>query len=168
MSNNEKNSRPGHSNVNQLTQERATKSNAIEVPSISLPKGGGAIKGIDEKFQVNPSNGTASFSVPLPLSPNRNGFTPSLSISYNSGAGNSVLGIGWGLDFPSIQRKTDKRLPRYRDFSDDEDTFMFSGAEDLVPILEPDGTGWKQVKTASGDYSVQRFRPRIEGAFFKI
>ena len=30
-----------------------TKSNSIEVPQISLPKGGGAIKGIDEKFQVN-------------------------------------------------------------------------------------------------------------------
>src|SRR6266542_6530091 len=34
-----------------------TKSNAIEVPSISLPKGGGAIKGIDEKFSVNAVNG---------------------------------------------------------------------------------------------------------------
>ena len=30
-----------------------TKSNSIEVPSIALPKGGGAIKGIDEKFSVN-------------------------------------------------------------------------------------------------------------------
>ena len=29
-----------------------TKSNAIEIPSISLPKGGGAIKGIDEKFSM--------------------------------------------------------------------------------------------------------------------
>lgn len=28
-----------------------TKSNTIEVPSISLPKGGGAIKGIDWKFR---------------------------------------------------------------------------------------------------------------------
>ncbi len=36
--------------VDALTQERATKSNAIEVPQVSLPKGGGAIKGIDEKF----------------------------------------------------------------------------------------------------------------------
>ena len=118
-----------------LTQERATKSNAIDIPQISLPKGGGALKGIDEKFQVNPSNGTSSFSIPLPLSPNRNGFTPALSISYNSGAGNSVLGIGWGLDFPSIQRKTDKRLPRYHD-TEEEDVFMFSGVEDLVPKLE--------------------------------
>lgn len=38
-----------------------TKSNAIEVPSISLPKGGGALKGIDEKFSVNAVNGTAAF-----------------------------------------------------------------------------------------------------------
>lgn len=168
MQKNEKNISSGHSSVSQLTEERATKSNAIEVPSIALPKGGGAIKGIDEKFQVNPSNGTASFSIPLPLSPNRNGFTPSLSISYNSGAGNSVLGIGWGLDFPSIQRKTDKRLPRYRDFSEDEDTFMFSGAEDLAPMLEPNGTDWTTVETMAGGYFIQRFRPRIEGAFSKI
>lgn len=168
MQKNEKKISSGHSSVNQLTEERSTKSNAIDIPSIALPKGGGAIKGIDEKFQVNPSNGTASFSVPLPLSPNRNGFTPSFSISYNSGAGNSVLGIGWGLDFPAIQRKTDKRLPRYRDFSDDEDTFMFSGAEDLVPMLEPNGTDWTAVETMAGGYFIQRFRPRIEGAFSKI
>ncbi len=121
---------------------RGSQSNAIDIPSISLPKGGGAIKGIDEKFQVNPSNGTASFSIPLPLSPNRNGFTPALSVSYNSGAGNSILGIGWGLDIPSIQRKTDKRLPRYHDGGDDEDIFLFSGAEDLVPYLKEDGAQW--------------------------
>jgi hypothetical protein len=39
----------------QLSQERATKSNSIEIPSISLPKGGGAIKGIDEKFLTLPT-----------------------------------------------------------------------------------------------------------------
>ena len=80
--------------LSQLSQERATKSNAIEIPQISLPKGGGAIKGIDEKFQVNAVNGTSSFSIPLPLSPNRNGFTPQMSLSYNSGVGNGLFGIG--------------------------------------------------------------------------
>ena len=68
-----------------------TKSNAIEVPSISLPKGGGAIKGIDEKFSVNAVNGTSSFSIPLPFSPSR-GASPSLSLSYSSGAGNGIFG----------------------------------------------------------------------------
>ena len=116
-----------------------TKSNAIEVPSINLPKGGGAIKGIDEKFSVNAVNGTASFSIPLPLSPNRNGFTPALSLSYNSGAGNGLFGIGWDLDLPAMQRRTDKKLPRYFDSNDledagKEDSFMFSGVEELVPF----------------------------------
>ena len=32
----------------------------FQAPAISLPKGGGAIKGIDEKFAVNPATGTGS------------------------------------------------------------------------------------------------------------
>lgn len=105
---------------------------SIQIPSISLPKGGGALKGIDEKFEVNSANGTAGYSIPLPLSPGRNDFSPTLALSYNSGSGNSPYGLGWSVRYPMIQRKTDKKLPRYRD----EDGFMFSGAEDLVPYLK--------------------------------
>ena len=39
--------------------------------SVSLPKGGGAIRGIGEKFSVNAVSGTASLSVPLVFSPGR-------------------------------------------------------------------------------------------------
>ncbi len=87
-----------------------TKSNAIEIPSISLPKGGGAIKGIDQKFSVNAVNGTSSFSIPLPISKAR-GAVPQLNLSYNSGGGNGIFGLGWSLGLPSIKRKTDKKLP---------------------------------------------------------
>ncbi|WP_051397877.1 SpvB/TcaC N-terminal domain-containing protein [Runella limosa] len=161
--------------VSTLSQERSTKSNAIEIPQITLPKGGGALKGIDEKFQVNAANGTASFAIPLPLSPNRNGFTPQLSLSYNSGVGNGLFGIGWELDLPSIQRRTDKKLPRYFDSNDiqkiaAEDSFMFSGAEELVPLLELDGGQWK-VKQFSDDTTnciIRQYRPRIEGGFSRI
>ena len=83
-----------------------TKSNAIEIPSLSLPKGGGAIKAIDEKFSVNAVNGTASFSIPLPFSSAR-GASPSLNLSYNSGSGNGIFGLGWSLGLASIKRKTD-------------------------------------------------------------
>lgn len=168
MQKNSQNTNKGGDPKSKLTEERATKSNALDIPSISLPKGGGAIKGIDEKFQVNSSNGTSSFSIPLPLSPNRNGFTPSLSVSYNSGAGNSVLGIGWSLDFPSIQRRTDKKLPRYRDNTPEVDIFMFSGVEDLIPRLEWDCDQWKKVVKVVGDYTIREYRPRIEGGFSKI
>jgi Salmonella virulence plasmid 65kDa B protein len=165
-----------NSSLSQLSQERATKSNAIEIPSISLPKGGGAIKGIDEKFQVNAANGTASFSIPLPFSPNRNGFTPQLSLSYNSGVGNGLFGIGWDIDLPSIQRRTDKKLPRYFDTNEveliaTEDSFMFSGVEELVPFLElKDNGAWKvrQFEDETNKFTIRQYRPRIEGGFSRI
>src|SRR3954468_19676001 len=94
------------------TDRGKTKSNSIEIPSISLPKGGGAIKGIDEKFSVNAVNGTASFSIPFPFSPARGAVSPALNVTYNSGAGNGIFGLGWTLNLPSIKRKTDKGLPQ--------------------------------------------------------
>ena len=82
-------------------------------PQISLPKGGGAIRGIDEKFAANPVTGTGALSVPLALSPGRSGFGPQLSLVYDSGSGNGPFGFGWKLSLPSITRRTDKGLPRY-------------------------------------------------------
>jgi RHS repeat-associated protein len=154
-----------------------TKSNAIEMPSINLPKGGGAIKGIDEKFSVNAVNGTASFLVPLPLSPAR-GATPSLGLSYNSGSGNGVFGLGWSLNLPSIKRKTDKQLPQYQD-AFDSDTFLFSEAEDLVPEFTKENDGSfsldpnsdyivREEDSPDGNFRIMYFRPRIEGLFARI
>src|SRR6266699_2554022 len=104
------------------------------LPSISLPKGGGAIRGIDEKFSANPVTGTGSMTVSIAASPGRSGFGPQISISYDSGSGNGPFGFGWNLSLPSITRKTDKGLPRYHD-AEESDVFMLSGAEDLVPVL---------------------------------
>ena len=109
-------------------------------PQISLPKGGGAIRGIDEKFAANPVTGTGSLSVALALSPGRSGFGPKLSLEYDSGSGNGVFGFGWKLSLPSITRRTDKGLPQYRD-GVESDIFVLSGAEDLVPVLVCDGEG---------------------------
>jgi hypothetical protein len=41
-----------------------------------LPKDDEALKEIDEKFQVNAANDSASISIPMPLSPSRGGFKP--------------------------------------------------------------------------------------------
>ena len=64
-------------------------------PSVSLPTGGGAIRDIGEKFAVSAATGTASLAVPVATSPGRAGFGPSLSLDYDSGAGNSPFGLGW-------------------------------------------------------------------------
>lgn len=154
-----------------------TKSNAIEVPSISLPKGGGAIKGIDEKFSVNAVNGTSSFSIPLPFSPAR-GASPSLGLSYNSGSGNGIFGLGWNVSLGSIKRKTDKGLPQYLD-AIDSDTFLFSEAEDLVPEFKKEADGSFQLDSndeyiinesdsPDGLFTIRNYKPRTEGGFSRI
>ena len=103
---------------------------STQPPTLSLPKGGGAIHGIGEKFAVNPANGTASLSVPVFTTPCRSGFYPQLSLSYDSGAGNGPFGLGWKLSLPSITRKTDKGLPQYRD-AQESDIFILSDADGL-------------------------------------
>lgn len=136
-------------------------------PQISLPKGGGAVRGVGEKFSVNPSNGTASMSIPLGATPGRAGFGPQLSLTYDSGAGNGPFGYGWSLGLASIKRKTDKGLPRYNDGAGlaEADVFMISDAEDLVPLQNADGT---PADMRIGSYMVRTYRPRIEGKFARI
>lgn len=50
----------------------------VAAPTLSLPKGGGAIRGIGEKFGTNPVTGTGSMTVPIATSPGRSGFGPQL------------------------------------------------------------------------------------------
>lgn len=135
-------------------------------PAVSLPKGGGAIQGIGEKFGAEPATGTGSFSVPFPTSPAREGFAPELGLAYDSGSGNGPFGVGWSLGLPAIRRKTDKGLPLYRD-AEESDVYVLSGSEDLVPVLEEDGTRHEDDTTAPG-FVIHRYRPRTEGSFARI
>src|SRR4029453_1562852 len=118
---------------------------------ISLPKGGGALQGIGEKFAPDLHTGTGNFPVPIALPAGRNGFQPQLNLVYSTGTGNSPYGLGWGLSIPGVSRKTSKGLPRY---DDSADVFVLSGAEDLVPVEEEE---W-----------MTRCRPRTEGLFARI
>jgi RHS repeat-associated protein len=114
---------------------------------ISLPKGGGALQGIGEKFSPDLHTGTGNFAVPISLPPGRGGFQPELSLVYSTGNGNGLFGLGWSLSIPGITRKTSKGVPRYGP----DDVFILSGAEDLVPLGNTNG-----------------YRPRTEGLFARI
>ena len=152
----------------QLSEEPSQRDepNAFAPPTLSLPKGGGAIRSIGEKFTANPVTGTGSLAVPLAASGSRSAFGPQLSLRYDSGSGNGPFGWGWSLSLPSITRKTDKGLPQYRD-AQESDEFLLSGAEDLVPVLLPDGRRFEDPVTVPG-YTIHRYRPRVEGLFARI
>jgi RHS repeat-associated protein len=135
-------------------------------PSIELPRGGGAIRGIGETFTANPTTGTGTLAIPISATPGRSGFGPRLTLAYDSGSGNAPFGFGWNLSIPSIARKTDKGLPRYRD-AEESDVYVLSGAEDLVPKIEPSGERHEDKDSVPG-FTIQRYRPRVEGLFARI
>ena len=118
--------------------------------AISLPSGPGSIEGLGESFEPQLNTGTATYSVGLVVPPGRVGVAPAIGLSYNGGAGNGLLGIGWSLaGLDSIHRQTDKGLPLYDETASfsGTDTFITMGGEELVPLS--DGT----------------FRAENEGAF---
>ncbi len=169
----ERTSQSGTQKATSDQSEPAANSNAFAPPTLSLPKGGGAIRGMGEKFAANPVTGTGSMTVPIATSPGRSGFGPQLALSYDSGAGNGPFGLGWNLSLPAVTRKTDKGLPQYRD-AEESDVFILSGAEDLVPVLVQNAAGnWEPEalpSRTSGEesYHIKRYRPRIEGLFARI
>lgn len=158
------------------TSEQASPASAFTPPQISLPKGGGAVRGIGEKFAANPVTGTGSLSVPIYASPGRSSFGPKLNLAYDSGRGNGPFGFGWSLDLPAITRKTDKGLPQYAD-AQESDIFILSGAEDLMPVLVQSQQGpWTREvlqrtvyqNPNSKTYRIHCYRPRVEGLFARI
>lgn len=122
---------------------------------IQLPEGGGALSGIGEKFSPDLFTGTGNFTVPIDVPAGRNGFQPELSLTYSTGNSNGPFGLGWALSVPGVSRKTSDGVPIY---DDSADTFILSGAEDLVPVKE---------EPEDAD-SYTRYRPRTEGLFARI
>lgn len=119
---------------------------------ISLPQGGGALKGIGEKFSPDLFTGTGNFSVPIALPAGRNEFQPENSLQYSTRNGADVFGLAWGLRVPGVSRKTSQGIPVY---DDKKDVFILSVAENLVGVPgAPD--------------SATRYRPRTEGLFALI
>ncbi|WP_165447361.1 toxin TcdB middle/N-terminal domain-containing protein [Rhizobium ruizarguesonis] len=111
-------------------------------PSVlSLPSGPGSIEGLGKSFEPLLNTGGAAFTIPIELPPGPAGWSPRMSLSYNSELGNSSLGQGWTLSVGlSIERQSSKGFPRYRDSdtpTELRDVFVFQG-EELVPLT--DGT----------------------------
>ena len=119
----------------------ANKSNPA-TQTIATPQGGGALHGIGETFSPDLHTGTGNFTVPITMPSERNGFQPQISLVYSTGNGNGPYGLGWSLTIPGVSRKTSKGIPRYRNdpgARQEGDTFILSGAEDLIPVSETGG-----------------------------
>ncbi|MBC7862699.1 MAG: sugar-binding protein, partial [Bacteroidia bacterium] len=134
--------------------KNTTQSAKISVQEISLPKGGGSIKGMGDSFQPNSFSGTGSYSIPIPVTQAR-GLEPQLSLNYNSGSGNSEFGLGFSLSLPRVRVRTDKGTPEYQG----KNLFILDGAGELTQT---------STTNAPNGVVIYAYAPRVEGLFSKI
>ncbi len=148
----------------------------VSSQAIALPQGTGKIQGMGESFSTQLSTGVATFTVPFALLPARGGAQPSLSLSYSSGSGHGVSGVGWDVGVAFIARQTDRGLPLYHDpgagWAPTQDRFVFNGGQELIPICQVSGGACSgalpgEQMPAWGN-GWQYFRPRVEGGFLRF
>ena len=146
-----------------------SRNGGVGIGAVSLPSGPGSIAGLGDSFQPSPGAGTGSFSIPLAVAPGTGSLAPQLNLTYEGGAGNGVLGIGWSIGPGFIQRRTDQGIPRYVDGPDgidndfdgvidnpeEVDTFVEPSGEVLVPLLD------------AADPARTNYFARIEGSFVR-
>ncbi|MEZ4328845.1 MAG: toxin TcdB middle/N-terminal domain-containing protein [Polyangiales bacterium] len=128
----------------------ATAQTGVSDERVSLPDGPGSIGGVGENADVDPNMGSMSYSVPIEVPEGETtAMTPSLSLQYSSNSGMGLLGIGWTLLTPSIERTTSRGLPTYTT----SDIFAADGGSQLVYVGDEGGA--------------RVYRARYEGAFVR-
>jgi RHS repeat-associated protein len=98
--------------------------------------------------------GTATYSIPIEVTPGTNGMQPNLAITYNSTMGRGMLGVGWTLSgFSSISR-----TQRNNYYDDAIGSIHFDGDDRLA--LD----GERLIKLSEGSYMAENavYGPEIE------
>lgn len=95
----------------------------------NLPTGPGSRGGLGDGLVRLPNRGELAWDVAVEVPQGFPGLTPDLTLRYRSGNGNGLLGVGWSLDVPAIERLTSRGVPYY----DLDDDFRF-GDDELVYV----------------------------------
>jgi RHS repeat-associated protein len=116
-----------------LLHAPAAHADGVDPTKLSLPKGPASVEGLGRSFEPSLASGTASYGIEVKLPPAVGGFSPRLSLDYDSAGGVSELGMGWKLGgVPRIRRRIEEGLPRF----DDSDSFELSGLGTPCELLE--------------------------------
>jgi RHS repeat-associated protein len=131
-------------------------------------------------FAVSPAGAqevgpTGSFQTSYPIEvPSYHGLEPDLGLTYNSSAGNGLVGVGWELSgFSYIQRASPgKGAPNY----DESDAFFLDGME-LIPCKEgmqspscqhPASSEYRAYATKAESYRRIAFDPDDSGGWWYV
>lgn len=129
---------------------------------VSLPEGPGSLEGVGDNVSVDPNMGLMRYGVPVNVPAGFAGVTPELSLSYSSGGASSIVGVGWSLHTPSIERMTMRGVPKY----DEDDRFVADGGNELVRVSEDIAAGQPAVYRTrfEADFTRYLWHARAGGA----
>ncbi|MEL6182682.1 MAG: SpvB/TcaC N-terminal domain-containing protein, partial [Myxococcota bacterium] len=106
------------------------------------------MEGLGDNASINTNMGTMSQSIPIMVPQGFGATTPNLSLSYSSGSPSHILGMGWSMPIPAIERMTYRGLPEY----DSDDDFCANGGEQLIRLPQT---------------NPPQYRARFEGGFVR-
>jgi RHS repeat-associated protein len=103
--------------------------------AINLPRGPASIEGFGAGYDVSPASALPSLSYTLEVPPGRAGHAPELALHYHPGSGSDVLGLGWSLRIPAIERSLRAGIPRWG--GDDPWTLKNLGDGEELIVVAP-------------------------------
>lgn len=107
------------------------------------------------EFSVSPS-GAATYRIPIQLPPGIAGMEPRLALSYNSQAGNGIMGLGWSLEGLSVITRCPKTMAtdgfRSAITHTPEDRFCIDGQR-LINVTGAYGTAGSEYRTEIDSFS---------------
>ena len=104
---------------------------SVKGNNISLPSGPGSLEGLGKAFEPSLNTGGASYAVSIAVPPGPGGMQPALSLNYSSGKGAGIAGLGWQVNFPSLERSLQNGQPEYSAL----DVLTYMG-DTLVPLTD--------------------------------
>lgn len=150
--------------------------------AIAIPPTGGssdAVTAIDKNKAVGQipisssisPNGAKCYNVPIEIVPGRLGFQPNISLSYNSQAGNGVMGIGWSISGLSSIERVNKNVffdgkNEVPDLSAD-DAFVLDGVR-LIKNIQTSTSTVYNYETLTGNTKVTAYITGNIINYFKV
>ena len=149
--------------ISQTDRKGVSDKGSINPSDTSLFVTRGAITGIDEKFTANPVNGIESIMFPLDTAAVPSWFSPQLSLSHDSRAGNGVFGLSWSVLCRSIARRTESGTLKYK-VAEESHVFNPLGVEEPIPITGPyENPEFKFSEICDNVCKVVSYRSLIDG-----
>ena len=112
---------------------------SLSPSTLKSPSGPASIKGLAQDPSLSLFSAQVQYQIPIDLPAGPGGIKPSMSLMYDGSLGSGAMGMGWKIDVPRIERKTEKGVPSFTS----ADELILNGVAFAGDMIADDaGTYW--------------------------